>query len=510
MTHLRPVIEAKRLDKDVRGRFTIEVFTSDTATTWPRALSTIRTYAGASARCASDGPFLTIDIDILTFTTANISIPPTNTAQTRSPAASIAPPPPSPLPQRWSLTNRVFNFNPLRSLYQGSGPRRFNPLYPVNSSPRTLAIQQHPPTQPPPTQRDEYPNLPVEQAVAGERDEYPLLTLPQQRQSRQSSLLVERSTGEDSIAGRTSIALPRDRRSLQAPTPGKGKAKAAMAPAEDATTAGAQHNDVEANVMHSKEHGPSRVSLPDSRRTSMHSGRSGQEDGDTQSEFAWGPSHPCFPHPNPHVPLKSELYDNTRIVRIKRDWMMRGDLAPTFANLYPEVLDPLVSEDDFRVLIKKINDTLTEAFDPFTFRAWLDAVLGAATFWIWDDVGMTGVKRKLADLERWIEDWNRDVGQKEAVQIIPLRRTGYLTVRRGRIRVLRKTDSSSSIYKYQIPTSDLMPSRAHPHSKIGLRKLSRRTTSTFLTRSRLRSKSTRNNRRPSSRSRSPTIHHEGG
>ena len=122
------------------------------------------------------------------------------------------------------------------------------------------------------------------------------------------------------------------------------------------------------------------------------------------------------------------MCNTTRIIRIKRDWMMKGDLAPTFANLYPEILDPLVTEDDFRILIKKINDTLTDAFDPFTFRAWLDAVMGVATFWLWDDVGLTGVKRQLAELERWIEDWNQDVGAKEAVKIIPLRRTGYLTV----------------------------------------------------------------------------------
>lgn len=188
------------------------------------------------------------------------------------------------------------------------------------------------------------------------------------------------------------------------------------------------HNDVESGIAAaaSKENGgPARVSLPSSRRTSMHSARAGDDDA---SEFPWGPAHPCFPHPNPHVPLTSELYDNTRIIRIKRDWMMAGDLAPTFANLYPEILDPLVSEDDFRVLVKKINDTLIEAFDPFTFRAWVDTVMGVATLWLWEDVGMTGVKRKLADLEGWIESWNRDVGSKEGVRIVPLRRTGYLTV----------------------------------------------------------------------------------
>jgi hypothetical protein len=54
--------------------------------------------------------------------------------------------------------------------------------------------------------------------------------------------------------------------------------------------------------------------------------------------------------------------------------------------------------------------------------------MGIATFWLWEDAGFTGVKKQLAELERWIEDWNRDIGAKEAVKIIPLRRTGYLTV----------------------------------------------------------------------------------
>jgi hypothetical protein len=161
------------------------------------------------------------------------------------------------------------------------------------------------------------------------------------------------------------------------------------------------------------------------------------------------------------VPLDSELYNTTRIIRIKRDWMVKGDLAPTYANLYPEILDPLITEDDFRILIKKINDTLMDAFDPFTFRAWLDAVMGVATLWFWEDAGFTGVKKELAELERWIEDWNRNVGVKEAVKIIPLRRTGYLTVYTLLFLSLQgnNTDIRSSTYKYQTPIS--VPTVAH-------------------------------------------------
>ncbi|KAL5119115.1 hypothetical protein ACEQ8H_003039 [Pleosporales sp. CAS-2024a] len=400
-----------------------------------------------------------LDLHLLTTTATH---PTVTTALPRPPPPASAPapsPPPPPLPPRWSLTNRIFNLNPLRSLYQQQqqqGPPRppASRLWnPVNSSPRTLAVQhqhqhqhqhqqhyhqqhhhqQHHHSHSPshshshqPPDPDPRPNLPIEPPATADRDEYPLLALPQRRQSRRSSLLVERSTADDSASARTSIATPRPRRSALQPPRAPSSASVTMA-AADAATLRPSAADVEPGIPPATAHGPARVSLPGSQRTSMHSPDADDAD-DTASEFPWGPTHPCFPHPNPHVPLHSDLYHSTRIIRIKRDWMMAGDLAPTFANLYPEILDPLVSEDQFRSLVQKINDTLVDAFDPFTLRACLDAVMGVATFWLWDDVGLTGVKKKLAGLERWIEDWNRTVGAKEAVHIIPLRRTGYLTL----------------------------------------------------------------------------------
>lgn len=145
-------------------------------------------------------------------------------------------------------------------------------------------------------------------------------------------------------------------------------------------------------------------------------------------EFAWGPFHPCFPHPNPHVPLSSPLFASTRIIRVKRDWMIAGDLAPTFSNLYPEILDPIFPEEQFRKVIGKLNSELIEIFNPWTARNWADIVMGALTFWLWDDLGMSGVKRRLFALESWIERWNIEVGAKEGVRIIPLRRTAFMTV----------------------------------------------------------------------------------
>lgn len=138
---------------------------------------------------------------------------------------------------------------------------------------------------------------------------------------------------------------------------------------------------------------------------------------------------------NPHVPITSSLYQTTRIIRIKRDWMVEGDLAPTFSNLYPEILDPAgVSEQDFRRLIERINKELITAFSPWGFQNMFDSAMGVATGWVWDDLGFTAVKRRLWNVERYLEEWNKDMESKSkdgpgsAPMIVPLRRTGYMNV----------------------------------------------------------------------------------
>ncbi|KAL5092615.1 hypothetical protein Trisim1_001169 [Trichoderma cf. simile WF8] len=151
---------------------------------------------------------------------------------------------------------------------------------------------------------------------------------------------------------------------------------------------------------------------------------------------SWGPQHPCFPHLNPHVPSDSAEYAKTRIIRIRRDWLLQGDLAPTFSNLYPEILDPAgIPEPEFRRIIDKLNKELVPAFDPYNPRNVLDAVLGLVTGWLWDDFGMTGIKSRLNNLELWIEKWNREkektTPSEEGIlppKLISLRRTGYMTL----------------------------------------------------------------------------------
>ena len=112
--------------------------------------------------------------------------------------------------------------------------------------------------------------------------------------------------------------------------------------------------------------------------------------------------------------------------------MIAGDLAPLFSNTYPEILDPWVNESDFRHLITEINQGLMKTFSPFGWRAWVDAILGVATGWIYEDLGFAGVKRGAKDVELLIEKWNGrrreglDSEDAELVKAIPLRRTGYL------------------------------------------------------------------------------------
>lgn len=153
--------------------------------------------------------------------------------------------------------------------------------------------------------------------------------------------------------------------------------------------------------------------------------------------LAWNPQHPCFPHPNCHVPLSSPLFPTTRLIRVPRDWLIAGDLAPTFSNTYPEILEPWVSEQDFRELVQGVNQRLTQAFSPFTRRVWLDSLLGFLTGWLWDDFGMTGIKRDCAQVEAFIERWNASRGtlktsekatDEHLVKCAPLRRTGYLSL----------------------------------------------------------------------------------
>ena len=108
--------------------------------------------------------------------------------------------------------------------------------------------------------------------------------------------------------------------------------------------------------------------------------------------------------------------------------MVAGDLAPTYSNIYPEILDPLLPEAEFRRIIAHVNSTLVNAHNPYSVSNILDGALGFVTGWIWEDFRSGGIKGNLRELDRWIEAWNRDVGSRDGVRLIGLRRTGYLSL----------------------------------------------------------------------------------
>ena len=304
---------------------------------------------------------------------------------------------------------------------------------PVNHVPRITPV-----TVPRQLQQFSDDNLPLEH----HRDAYPLLTISEQRRSRltqsPSSLLVEHSQGEIE-SGRTSIALPRGQRRSgafdhheMADPSGNGIGDADnLRPPEQA------HLSQEPRIPGDERprHVPSQISLRSQTQIAAVPSSTGQnppsraEGGaDVAEELAWGPAHPCFPHPNPHVPLGSSEYMSTRVIRIRRDWMVKGDLAPTFSNLYPEILDPLLSEQEFRKVIAYVNEELIKAFDPFSLQSWFDGAMGLLTGWFWEDIGAPAVKRHLKRIEEWIDNWNREVGEKDGVHIWSLRQTAYMSL----------------------------------------------------------------------------------
>lgn len=154
---------------------------------------------------------------------------------------------------------------------------------------------------------------------------------------------------------------------------------------------------------------------------SAHSEDSGEETG-----HVWGPSHPCFPHPNPHCDPRGEEARTTRVIRVRRDWLVAGDLYPQYATVYPEILEPFVTHQDFIFLLSNINARLKTAFDPFTTRAGVDAVLGVATGFIWEDLGLTRCKAEVKKLDMFMEGWNREQErQGKEGRVVLLRQTGF-------------------------------------------------------------------------------------
>lgn len=235
------------------------------------------------------------------------------------------------------------------------------------------------------------------------------------------------------------------------------------------TSSPRQQNDLEAQPTHVTRR-PARASLPSGQRNSRKSFQSAKSFGSLHSptrtaapdapplpadaqhiydlaraqqgnatgnddtaaeddEAEWGPSHPCFPHLNPYVPVGSPDYQKTRILRVERTYTEANDLYPVFKSIYPEVIDPHLSEPEFHSMVRHLNGMLKDAFSPATSRAALDAVLGVATGFLWDDFGQTGVKKGVKAIETYIDEWNvQKQREQREVRLIPLRKSGFMTL----------------------------------------------------------------------------------
>ncbi|KAI1317169.1 Golgin subfamily A member 7/ERF4 family-domain-containing protein [Xylariaceae sp. FL0255] len=397
---------------------------------------------------------------------------PTPRRPKQTPGRPIPPIQPQPLPR---LPPPVFrkpeNRFPPRLIRPG---RLWNP---TNSTPRPPPISCTRPsiprrrrssTPPPPSLPINHPTFEIT-ASPDDPDpsgtgNYPLLTLSEQQQTRQrgsarSSLRIEGRLSEDKrVSLPSSVRQSYDRKrnsflsvdenlnlphNVSFPSPSRrvdqGKGKAVMSTQEPEAPSRGFSKDLERGPDAIGQHpNLSNLSLPGGIGSAISSSNSsiiGDPDQHGLGE-EWGPQHPCFPHLNPHVPIDSKEYKTTRIIRVRRDWLIAGDLAPTFSNIYPEILDPAgVTEQEFRRIIEKLNGTLLDIFNPFSWRNIFDGVLGALSGWVWDDIGLTNAKTRLNALEKWIEKWNADMektmGSEEGViapKIISLRRTGYMNL----------------------------------------------------------------------------------
>ncbi|KAK4138244.1 hypothetical protein BT67DRAFT_459218 [Trichocladium antarcticum] len=399
-------------------------------------------------------------------------------------------------PFRTRLAATPFNTGPFQPPLQNlSAARLWNP---TNSTPRTLAPPPDtahrrrrlstPPPPPIPVSRPTLGGTADPADPIGSAGDFPLLTLPEQHQDRRArsnrpSLHLDQrislppslrhsydgkrasptpSPAEAAEAGPSfrqpaaHLVVPEGQRfrsrglsftKLQAPVglsfrpgsrhkEGKGKGKEVMVQSEDAGDRFSADLERGPDARNQPMSMASRLSGIGSEVSSSNSSIMGDPDQPPDNGDEWGPQHPCYPHLNPHVPVDSREYATTRIIRVRRDWLVEGDLAPTFSNLYPDILDPAgVSEHDFRRLIDKLNSELVPIFSPYDWRNIVDNVLGAATGWLWDDLGFTAAKTRLRRLDKWIAQWNAEMEKTAGAdeggitpRIVPLKRTGYMTL----------------------------------------------------------------------------------
>ncbi|KAK7204362.1 Golgin subfamily A member 7/ERF4, partial [Myxozyma melibiosi] len=118
------------------------------------------------------------------------------------------------------------------------------------------------------------------------------------------------------------------------------------------------------------------------------------------------------------------------IVRIHRDYATpRERDTPTFVDAYPGFpLSLYMREGEFADLIAEVNYMLDLAFSP---RAWgnvVDAVLGVASCWLSEVFYKSYHKRKILELEGFLEELNAEVYAPRGIRVISLRRSAFMSL----------------------------------------------------------------------------------
>ncbi|MCJ1248168.1 hypothetical protein MMC30_005385 [Trapelia coarctata] len=413
--------------------------------------------------------------------TASESQPPHQQQAEAEAEAQTQPPPPrnNTSPQRFNPPSRIAR----RSIFRARQTRRAtaspNLWNPLNTSSNAFELPTRPRAPPPASL-----TLTAERArprnLSETNPRSPLLASPQETRNTASpnSLLVEAPTTPTTAL--PSIGIPSSARVSPSDPKGKGKAPVYEPPLLGKTSRPQPRSDSPSLSGKSlpplpmASDNPSQLSLPTvhqapslpAKDTPRHSGDgyklsnvnpiphahhktfpstttdpSQLEAGTSRPpspapSLPWNDRHPCFPHPNTHVPLSSPLYPATKIIRIPRDWMSAGDLAPQFSNTYPEILAPWVSEEEFRTLLGKVNEGLQSAVSPWGVGNVVDAMLGVLSGWLWEDAGVGRSKSRVKAVEQEIDSWNSKKaaekrgagGEEELVRVVELRKSGFMSL----------------------------------------------------------------------------------
>lgn len=171
--------------------------------------------------------------------------------------------------------------------------------------------------------------------------------------------------------------------------------------------------------------------------------------------------------PNNYVPFDSSTYRLTRIVRIPRAYETTelSYLVPQFSTYlpgnepaslkeaedkfiaageydnnifgttsYPPLIPQHLSEEEYKMIVKEVNQYLYEAFSPFKWRVFAENFLDVVTGTLYTKffnrfIAENRSQAKLHELETFVsEEINGKLFKDKEIRLISPRRSGYLSV----------------------------------------------------------------------------------